>query len=359
MIAARIIVAAGALGLSAIAMPAARRPETIFIAPLLVEHDSLRPGPDSALVTRVLDALGKTEPLVCEMIADQVGNFWTNEGHTGGGIGRFADASRTIFGAKDSLSGHSSDAAAIRVMQSQLAAPNACVRRVAAKLLGRSRVPTERIAALMQDRSPLVREAAAYAAGGGSGDRKGARGALVRLVESGSVAEAAMATWALGELEDSASIPVLTRAARSSEVRVRLAAVWALGSIGNARSVTTFAVALDDASMDVRVAAARALSDVHDLEHAPEALVRAARSTDPRLRAAAAHALAEIHDPATVDVLISLLSSEDRDVRLDVVHALGEIKSTKAQPGLVRALKDPDPEVRKAAAEALGEIREG
>ena len=105
--------------------------------------------------------------------------------------------------------------------------------------------------------------------------------------------------------------------------------------------------------------AAPSLSDLNDLERAPEQLVRAARSPDPRLRKAAARALAEIHDPATVDVLIGLLSSDDRDTRLAIVEALGEIKSAKAQPGLLRALKDPDPEIRRAAAEALGEMREG
>jgi HEAT repeat protein len=383
----RVSLIGGALALSvgaAAALRAAYHQEVLISG---AEHDSLRPGPDSARVVRLLDALGKTDPLVCEMLADQVGNFWTNEGSTG--IGRFADAARALYNAKDSLAGHASDPAAIRVMVANLGVPNSCVRRVASKLLGRSRVTTDRLVELMRDRSPLVREAAAYAAG--TGDRKEARGSLTRLLDAGTGAEAAIAAWALGEIEDTASIPALGRASRSADVRVRAASVWALGSIGDeraladvdralrsdansdvrreaahalgeigsVRSASTLAGALDDASVVVRYAAAEALSDLNDLERAPEQLVRAARSPDPRLRKAAARALAEIHDPATVDVLIGLLSSDDRDTRLAIVEALGEIKSAKAQPGLLRALKDPDPEIRRAAAEALGEMREG
>ena len=34
-----------------------------------------RPGPDSGRVAILLDALGKTDPVVCELIGDQLGNF--------------------------------------------------------------------------------------------------------------------------------------------------------------------------------------------------------------------------------------------------------------------------------------------
>lgn len=140
---------------------------------------------------------------------------------------------------------------------------------------------------------------------------------------------------------------------------MRTAAAWALGSIGDARSAATLAAALDDPSIDVRASAAHAYGELHGIDRAPDALVRAVRSGDARLRRVAAHALVEIHDPATLDVLIGLFSNEDRDVRLDAVRAVGELKSAKAQPALLRALKDPDAEVRRVAAEALGEIREG
>ena len=36
-------------------------------------RDSLRPGPDSARVASLLAALGNSDALVCELIADQIG----------------------------------------------------------------------------------------------------------------------------------------------------------------------------------------------------------------------------------------------------------------------------------------------
>src|SRR5690242_3231033 len=90
-----------------------------------------RPGADSARVAALLDALARTDPVVCDLIGDQLGNFWQSGE---GGLGRFTDAPN-VQGAKDSLAGTITDPRALSLLVGKLGADNACVRRVAAKLL--------------------------------------------------------------------------------------------------------------------------------------------------------------------------------------------------------------------------------
>ncbi|MBI2797526.1 MAG: HEAT repeat domain-containing protein [Gemmatimonadetes bacterium] len=280
-----------------------------------------RAGPDSARVAGLLASLGTSDPLVCELIGDQIGNFWSDAGRFG--IGSFADAPAASQPAKDSLHGRVSDPKAIAVLTAGLDAANPCVRRVAAKLLGRSRVETTALVQLLSSPQARVREAAAYALG--AEDRKEARLELERVLKARSGPEAAMAAWTLGDIGDVASLPALVAALSTDDKRTRYAAAHAIGNL-------------------------------HDLEVAPPALVAAARSSDPVLRRIAAQSLADIHDPATLEVLIELVGVDDPRVRLSVVEALGNIGSAKAAQALLKAAKDPIVEVRRAAVEALGEI---
>ena len=382
----RVVLLVGALAAATYTATAARTIAREREAAQGIEEDSARAGPDSARVAKLLDALGKTDRLICDLVADQLGNFWWDGDRHG--LGAFADAVPASRAAKDSLGGHVRDPRAIVLLSSSLRAEDPCVRRIAAKMLGHSAAKTDQIARLLEDPAPRVREAAAYALG--SGERLEARAALEKNLGGGDGALAAMSAWALAEIHDSASVPAFTRALRAANVQVRLGAArglaevkdertlpdlerslrgdaegavragaaYAIGEIGAEASAGVLAQALGDANTEVRYSAARALGELHDLRKAPDALVRAASAGDARLQKLAAHALAEIHDPATVDALIGLLASADREVRLHAVQALGEIRSSKASPGLMKALKDPDAEVRKAAAEALGEMRE-
>ena len=283
--------------------------------------DDEHAGPDSARVAGLLASLNTSDPLICELVGDQIGNFWSDAGRFG--IGRFADAPAASQQAKDSLHGRVTSPAAIRVLTANLDAANPCVRRVAAKLLGRSKVEVATLTHLLAHQSPRVREAAAYALG--AENRHEARLDLERALKAQRGPEAAMAAWALGDLGDGASLPALTAALSYDDKRVRYAAANAIGAL-------------------------------HDLETAPPALIAAARSPDTMLRRIAAQALADLHDPATVDVLIELSTVDDAEVRRRVVEALGNIGSARAAPALMRAAKDANAEVRRAAVEALGEI---
>ena len=83
-----------------------------------------RPGPDSGRVAILIDALGRTDPVVCELIGDQLGNFWW--GGDRAGVGRLAGASMTVQAAKDSIGGKITDDRAIKRLVAELDGSSAC-----------------------------------------------------------------------------------------------------------------------------------------------------------------------------------------------------------------------------------------
>ena len=212
-------------------------------------------GPDSARVASLLTGLGSGDPLVCDMLADQIGNFWTDAGRYG--IGRLSDSPANVIAAKDSLHGRVKSAGAINLLIGTLRSTNPCTRRVAAKLLGRSAATTAQLSVLLADPSVTIREAAAYAIGGE--ERHEARGPLERLARTHHGPDAAMAVWALGEFGDPASLPILVSA-------------------------------LAEGDAHVKVAAAAAIGELHDLGHAPPALVEADRGAVARVYSRSEHA---------------------------------------------------------------------
>jgi HEAT repeat protein len=411
-----VLFASAALGAGAVGAAVKLSPDAMTVTSEQAwKHE--RPGPDSARVAMLLDALGRTDPLVCDLLGDQIGNFWSSGER--GGVGRLAASPPTLRAAKDSIGGTITDARAIKRLVAELDAPNACTRRVASKLLGRSTIPVAQLSALLSDASPNVRESAAMAAG--NGEHHDLAPALIKALDDRVPAVGAMAAWALGETEDRTAVPALIKALRGGEPRVRLAAIWALGQMEDARatpdvlttlrdadpvtramsadvlgrleskeaigqleqalgsdpdwrvreaaaralghisirsSATALGKALGDADVRVRRAAAEAIGDLDDLEVAPDGLVAALSSSDAELRHRAARALCSIGDPTTTSALVGLLSSTDSDLRKDVVEGLGKIGTPEAVRGMTKALNDKDPQVRRAAAEALGEAKD-
>ena len=125
-------------------------------APHTSEEGPGRSGADSARVATLLSALAHTDPVICDLIGDQLGNFWM--GGEPGRLGRFADAPN-VQGAKDSLAGTISDPRAVALLVATLGTDNPCVRRVAAKLLGRSTVSAAVLRGLLDNPAPRIRAA--------------------------------------------------------------------------------------------------------------------------------------------------------------------------------------------------------
>jgi len=324
----------------------------------MVSRDRDRsPGPDSARVEAYLGALKATDRMLCEMVVDQVGNFWNSSGDFR--VGLLADGSRTWEPARDSLYGRVTDPAAVRRLTRGLDDPNPCLRRAAAKLIGRG-VPGTLgvIRDALRSSSERVREAAALAAGQQEPVALGED--LVRATRDQSIAVVAMATWALGELERPEYAGRLSELAQHTDPRVRRAAARSLGQIeAPARIVPVLLPLLRDSDNGVRYYAASGLGDQED-PRAATGLAGLLSDSDTRVRHAAAEALSNLDDmeqvPASVvDALGRALGDADWEFRKAVVEAMAHIPGEQVTPHLLRALRDASPEVRKAAAEALGE----
>ena len=258
-------------------------------------HRSDRAGPDSGRIAILFSSLGRSDAVVCELISDQIGNFWSSGERAG--VGRFQDHGRAMQAAKDSVSGEVTDPGAIKLLSATLSADDACIRRVAAKMLGGSTITNDRLAALLADPSPRIREAAAYAAG--EGERTELRTALERMATDREIAPAAMAMWALGDLQDHASLPVLERAVRSGATKVRVAAAWALGQMEDVRAVPDVVPLLRDADASVRTVAAEALGQMKSKESG-SALIGALNDPASDVREAAVRSLGDLEEHAAI-----------------------------------------------------------
>lgn len=343
-------------------------------------------GPDSARLVQFLDALAATDPVICELVSDPIGNFWISDGDYG--IGQFSDTRNAARAAKDSVSRHISDAAAIRVLAARLGADDPCVRKVAAELLGNSTVSDDALGRLLGTESARVREAALRATG--ERERPALRGRVERMLSADEASVAAMAAWALGELDSNESVGALRRAlghesasvrlaaahalgeiahpaaladleravSRDADRRVRHVAIEALGELERPSSVDVLARVLEGDDLVLSVAAAEAIGQLDELGTAPSALVGALESAHAPLRRAAIEALVQIEDASLAPRLLPHITDADAEVRVMVIEALGEMRARDAIPALKRALTDSVPDVRRAALEALAEIEE-
>ena len=283
---------AGAVGAAVTLKPTATSTESAG------DHDR-RAGPDSGRVAILLDALGKTDPVVCELLGDQIGNFWN--GGERGGVGRLAATPASLQAAKDSIGGRITDPRAIDRLVRELSAPNPCVRRVASKMLGNSAIAASRLRALLGDASPTVREAAAHAAG--VGEVHDVRTTLESSLGDRDAGVAAMAAWAIGEIEDRSSIPALARAMRGGEPRVGLAAIWALGQIDDKNAAADVIPALRDANAVTRAMAADVLGELENPASIAPLERALADDSDARVREAAARALGELSAASSATVV--------------------------------------------------------
>ncbi|MBA2502537.1 MAG: peptidylprolyl isomerase [Pyrinomonadaceae bacterium] len=198
-----------------------------------------------------------------------------------------------------------------------------------------------RLAALLSNANPVVRQRAALAAG-----RIGDEGAIAPLVAAlrndadGNVRE--MAAFALGEIESAEAAGVLIEIVRNAGERsdVRAAAVEALGKIAAALPRT------DEARRNT----------INEAILAAMERERGAQATFENISVVLAGLTAALRArPANASRTIKLfLASSDARVRADAANALARLRVKDANAELRALLNDVDPVARANAARALG-----
>jgi HEAT repeat protein len=196
-----------------------------------------RPGPNSGRVAILIDALGRTDPVVCELIGDQLGNFWSSGGRERAsavwprGLRQYG---RQGFDWRDHHR---------RARDQEASGP----------ALGRA----------LSDADVTVRRAAAEALGDLDELRVAPSGLLGALSSSDAELRYRSAK-SLASIADPATTSALGGILSSSDAELRKDALEALGKIGTPVAVEGITRALTDRDPEVRKAAAEALGELKD-----------------------------------------------------------------------------------------------
>ncbi len=183
---------------------------------------------DSTRAALLLENARGANPVMCELAMQSIDSRYLNWRSAG-------QAPDAIIGQRSLLEWASEDiegAGAVSVFGSALSDEDTCVRRMAARLLGRAKHPSA-VSVLLERLSngdDRTRQMAAIGLGyTESGD---AVEALINVLTDRVAAVRAAATWALGEIEDERAVDALTRLlANDSDPMVRRQAAWALGNM--------------------------------------------------------------------------------------------------------------------------------
>jgi len=127
---------------------------------------------------------------------------------------------------------------------------------------------------------------------------------------------------ALSDRGDRTALPAVTRAVETSNRDVRRAALAALGPLGDAATLQLLA-----------------------------GLVAKSSGTEQRI---IRKSLARLHGTGIDAAMVGLMEKAEAPVRVELITALSARNARSAIPALLRAAKDSDPKVRAAAVKALG-----
>jgi HEAT repeat protein len=210
-------------------------------------------GPSASELSSLLEALGRSDPLVCSLAVDAVASGLS----VGDASSEAAKEQQWTQARGETVTAPD----AVALLASRLGDTRRCVRRFAAEMLGRSKSPEAlaRLRTALGSKGPAEREAAAL----GFAERgdPSMRELLEHALHDTDASVAAAAAYALGSTEDTRAVPSLLQAARHKDARVRRAAVASLGDLEDARAVPVLVDCLHDSDKDVRRAAAAALGE--------------------------------------------------------------------------------------------------
>ena len=203
-----------------------------------------------------------------------------------------------------------------------------------------------RVAELLNDPHPLVREAALEALQRLIGTYPGELAALCAEFAQSELPrkrrDAALLLGALGDGER------LARLAKDEDALVRRAAVASLSRVSMPQTVGYLVMALSDEEPEVRVAAAQALSETGGPEVLRPLLV-ALGDSDPWVQTAALKGLALLRDREALSGVTALLADARGPVLIAGLATLAALGGAEALGPVRAALADDDEEVVEAA----------
>jgi len=204
----------------------------------------------------------------------------------------------------------------------------------------------------LDDPDPAIAETAA----GLLGELR-AREAVPKLTAflAGGRGKRYVGAWALGEIKDPGSIPVLVASLSDPNPGVAKASTRALINIGKKASPPLVA-ALPQSSGAARKAMLRALEDIEDTRAEDAILGVLDRERDSAIKAAAARALSKCGTPKSYGPLQRWLGEGDVGVKVECAWSLGVLQAKPAEAALRKTLEHPDVDVREWSARALENI---
>ena len=192
---------------------------------------------------------------------------------------------------------------------------------------------------------------AAYALGEIGGDV--AINALAEMLENKDWGVRATVVQALGRTRAVNATDSLTKALNDEDSWVRANAIYSLGDIGGEKAVDVLIECLKNETNPYR--AMLALRKIG--APAIEALIKAQKSKNIKVRERATETLGDIGEPIAFEALVQTLRDDDDHMRERAAEALGKIGDIRATKPLLNALRDERKAVRESATRALERIR--
>lgn len=185
--------------------------DAIVVEELVVPHDEHAVAPqatgrdDVANVTALLAAVRGGNTILCELAARS--STWDGNWKWEGPVTPPSDTGTGGDGARRFASSSPRSREVVAPLRAALGDTDACVRRFAAPLLGRTKHGDARdaLVSALRDASALVREAAAV--GLRFAEDRATIDPLARALADADVSVRRAAAWALGEIEDARAIP--------------------------------------------------------------------------------------------------------------------------------------------------------
>ena len=223
---------------------------------------------DSVNAMVVLAAVRGESPLACSFTSRALENRWGAPHRLGGPDAAALDAAQAT--AFDWAMSDRITTKALPVLRRAMSDADACVRRVAAQLVGRvaGRDLAEQLQSELASSDATSRETAVLALGYAA--ETSAASALTRAGGDGEPRVRRTAAWALGRSRTGAATAPLLRMIRDGDPMVRVNAALSLGALSAASAVVPLSDLLSsDADARVRRAAAGALGQIDNSRSKP------------------------------------------------------------------------------------------